>query len=383
MSAFTVGVEEEYQLVEPATGELRSLGRAVLQVDWSGEIRREMQDSTIEIGTRVCSTSGDVGAELSRLRTQADAAAAAEDLRIVAAGLHPFSDWRGQAMSPGSRYRDMAEMYGRIARDEHNYGMHIHVAVDGDRMQLLNVLRMYIPHLVALCCSSPFHEGEDTGYDSFRTVLWRRWPGAGPPPRLESDAAWRAHVDTLLHAGVLPDERSLYWMIRPHPEYPTVEFRMCDVCPRMEDAVAIAGLARAMVAAAAAGRLARITSGSAALDAMLADDCWRTARYGLSARLMSAAPENGGATVHDSIQRLLDAVQPIAAEIGEDGVAEGVESILRRGNAASRMRAVARDAGGMRGLVEWLVAETMLSAGLDRRREQREQRRSRELQERT
>ena len=371
---FTIGVEEEYQLVDPATCDLRSSARAVLDIDWSGEIRKELQESTIEIGTSIASSSGEVAAELSRLRTQAAAAAAAHDLQVVAAGLHPFADWRGHELSAGERYARMGDTYGRIAHDEHNYGMHVHVAVEGDRMRLLARVRRYVPHLLALACSSPFHEGTDSGYASFRMVLWRRWPGAGIPPRLASDDEYRRYVAAQIRAGVLGDERNLYWMIRPHPEYPTLEFRMCDVCPSLEDAVAIAGLARTIVCATATGALpAQDEDGwsHAALDAALADDVWRAARYGLDAPLAEAGGIARAETARDAVLRLLDALAATADSIGEAPALAGVAAICERGNASDRMRALHERGTDLDELVRWLARETLVGTGMDRRAHQR------------
>jgi glutamate---cysteine ligase / carboxylate-amine ligase len=376
MSEFTVGIEEEYQLVDPAAGELRSSSRAVLDTDWSGEIRKELQESTIEVGTRVCATTTEARRELLRLRLQAAATAAAEELDIVAAGMHPFSDWRAHERTAGERYARMAERYGRLARDEHIFGMHVHVAPPPalDRMKLLNVVRCYTPHLLALSCSSPFHEGDDTGFASFRMVMWRRWPGSGLPPRLESDAEYRRYVDTVLGTGLLIDERSLYWTVRRHPEYPTLEFRMCDVCPSADDAIAIAACARTIVAAAAAGVLREDAPGQlshAAIDALLADDAWRASRYGLAARFV--APGSGGTAVsaRSAIARLLDTLQPVARDLGESDSLAGVHRILERGNGADRMRDVFAESGDMRTVVGWLARETLSGVGMDRRAVQR------------
>jgi YbdK family carboxylate-amine ligase len=262
------------------------------------------------------------GRELVRLRAQAAAAAAAEDLDIVALGLHPFSGWRGHELSDGERYEGIAQRYGRLAHEEHIFGMHVHVAppASEDRMVLLNTVRRYVPHLLALSCSSPFYEGEDTGFASFRMILWRRWPGAGLPPRLADDAEYRRYVDAQLRAGLLQDERSLYWMIRRHPEYPTLEFRMCDVCPRIDDAIAIAALARCIVAGSVEGVLrpfAPVGMSAEAADALLSDDAWRAARYGLAARF--AEPERGGAAVsaRSAIARLVERLAPVAERLGE------------------------------------------------------------------
>jgi glutamate---cysteine ligase / carboxylate-amine ligase len=371
MSVFSVGVEEEYQLVDPVSWDLRSSARAVLPWDWSGDIREELQDSTIEIGTRVCASSAAVAGELRRLRTQAATAAAAEELHIVAAGVHPFADWRQHTLSPGTRFQRIARRYGRVARDEHNFGMHVHVAADGDRMQLINRVRPYIPHLLALSCSSPFYEGEDTGYDSFRMVLWRRWPGAGPPPRLPDDRTYHDYVKRLTGAGILDDERSLYWLIRRHPTYPTVEFRMCDACPSLPVAVAIAGLARVLVGAAAEGALPLPgVRGGEAADALLADACWAAARFGLEARLFREDRPDRWETVGDAVLRLTDRLRPVAARLGEERALHAVAGLIPRGNAASRLRQVHGDAG-MPGLMDWLAAETLVGAGMDRRASQR------------
>jgi glutamate---cysteine ligase / carboxylate-amine ligase len=378
MNDYTVGIEEEYQLVDPETSELRSSGRAVIASDWSGEIRKELQESTIEVGTRVSAGSAAALRDVRRLRAQAAAAAAAEELSIVAAGVHPFSGWRGHRMAAGERYAQMAELYGRIARDEHNYGMHVHVApaAGSDRMRLVNAIRWYIPHLLALSCSSPFFEGEDTGYASWRMVLWRRWPGAVLPPRLGSEAEYRRYVEYQLRAGVLVDERSIYWMIRPHPEYPTLEFRMCDVCPSLEDAAAIAGLARVLVAAAAEGALPVRRPdelGWNAWDALAADDFWRAARYGLDAQLVDPRAGSGGRTARASIAALLDDVAAVAGELDELTALQGVARILERGNGAERMRRAHEECDDLRLVTEWLAAETLVGAGMDRRSAQREQ----------
>jgi glutamate---cysteine ligase / carboxylate-amine ligase len=370
--AYTTGVEEEYQLVDPVSADLRSSAHWVLAGDWTGEIRTETQESTIEIGTRVCTGSAEADAELRRLRMQAATAAWAEDLQIVAAGVHPFSDWRAHQLADGERYARMAQTYGRIMRDEHNYGMHIHVAVSGDRMQLMNRVRRFIPHLLALSCSSPYYEGEDTGYASYRMVLWRRWPGAGPPPRLASDAEYRLYVDRLRRAGVIGDERNLYWLIRPHPEYPTLEFRMCDVCPRVEDAVAIAGLARTLVFAAAEGMLPCPDDWSAeARDAVLQDECWLAARYGLDAPLVEPCADAGSEAARDATLRLLETLLPAADLLGEEQALAGVARILGRGNGADRLRAHLREHGDLVLATKWLVSETVAGTGLDRRGEPR------------
>jgi len=376
-SDFSVGVEEEYQLVDPGTGELRSRAREVLAGDWSAELRAELQETTLEIGTVVCDSVPALDRDLRRLRFQVATAAAAEGLEIVAAGTHPFSRWEGQEVTRGDRYDQIVSRFGRVARDEHNFGMHIHVAVPAglDRIAILNVVRAYTPHLLALSCSSPYYEGEDSGYSSYRMILWRRWPTTGVPPRLESWAEYRRFVDLLLRTGMLSDERNLYWAVRPHAIYPTLEYRVTDVCPRVDDAVAIAALARAITMAAAEGilRERRCDGFSEASEhALLAANDWSAARFGLDASLVDPRSRTGKVPLRASLMRLVERVAPMAEAVGDGEALAGVEALLRRGTGAERMRRVADTGEGYLGLIDWLRAETLLGTGLDRRRSQRD-----------
>ncbi len=373
---FTIGVEEEYQLVNAETLALRSRARAVLEADWTGELKPELQETTLEIGTRVCNSSSEVAQELKRLRFQTGTAAASEGLAIAAAGIHPVSRWEGQVMTQSERYARIADHYGRLARDEHNFGMHIHVAVpeQSSRIRLMNATRFYLPHLLALSCSSPFHEASDTGYASFRMILWRRWPNSGIPPWFRSEAEQREYVDLLLRSGAIADEGNLYWSLRPHPTYPTLEFRVTDVCPTRDDAVAIAALARVIVAAAAEGILPEQPWSTVSTDlthSLLAAGEWRAAKYGLETFLMDPAADSRMVTLRNAVRRLIEQVRPVTEELGEDAAVTGIEKILERGNGADRMRRVAEEQGSLDGVIAWVQQETMLGTGLDRRGAQR------------
>jgi carboxylate-amine ligase len=374
---FTVGVEEEYQLVDAETGALRSGAAEVLANAWSSEIRPELQETTLEIGTLVCGSTAELDHEIRRLRFQAATAAAATvDCEIAAAGVHPFSRWEEHRTTGTGRYAMILERYRRIARDEHNFGMHVHVGIPPgmDRIALLNPTRAYLPHLIALAASSPFYEAEDSGYASYRMVLWRRWPNAGVPPRLDSEADYRRYIDILRRNDVISDERGLYWGVRPHALYPTIEFRVTDACPRVEDAVAIAALIRALVVAAATGHLPephRAGLSDAAEQALLTNNEWLAIRFGLDAWILDQSAEVGRIPIRTAIRRLLDQIYRTAEELGDSTALAQIEVTLERGNGADRLRRVAREYGGLQPLVRWLVGETMLGTGLDRRRAQR------------
>ncbi|HEX6135845.1 MAG TPA: YbdK family carboxylate-amine ligase [Longimicrobiales bacterium] len=373
---YTVGVEEEYQLVSPETGELRSHGRAVRDADQTGAVGGEVKDTMLEIGTPVCRDAAELAARIGERRFQASAAAASEDLEILAAGVHPFSRPDVAGITQESRPLMLIALFREALRQHSIWGMHVHVAVPPhrDRVTLMNTVRSFGPHLLALSCSSPFHLGVDTGYASFRTLVWRGFPFVGVPPRFESAAEYRAYVDLLLQVGTIPDERTLYWSVRPSARYPTLELRMCDACPRLDEAVSIAALARAVVAGSAEGLIEPIGSslGTSLQDEILRENEWIAARDGLDATLIAPERPGRGVPVRDAIGELLEAIRPVAERLGDADQVAAVRTIVERGNAADRMRR--RRAGGdsMQAIAAWLVAETRAGTGIDRRARHRE-----------
>lgn len=373
---YTIGVEEEYQLVDAGTGALRSRASDVLSMDWADEIHGEMHETTVEINTRVCDGLGSLERELSRARFQAATTAAAEGLEIVSAGTHPFSGWEGQAMRGGERYASMADRYDRIAREVNVFGMHIHVGVPNrvDRAVLMEGVRGFVPHLLALSCSSPFLGAEDTGFASYRAILWRQYPYTGIPPRFDSDEEYERFMELLLRSEGIRDRGNIYWSVRPHFSYPTIEFRATDACPRLEDAVTIASFTRLLVAEVAEGRLGGPPAGDLNPDAwraVLTENEWNVARYGLDAFLADPTRPTGRISVRAAIRHLLEKLAPVASACGETRVLEQVEQLLERGNGADRMRRVHRETDSFEELVGWLIRETRLGTGFDRRRTQR------------
>ncbi|MGH7475248.1 MAG: carboxylate-amine ligase [Longimicrobiales bacterium] len=368
---FTIGVEEEYQVVQPGTGELRSRAGVVLQADRSGELEGEVQDTMLEIGTEVCVDAAEVADGLRKRRFQASAAAAAEDLEILAAGMHPFSGWWGHELTDADRPRMLSTIFRQLLRQQHVWGLHIHVALPEkyDRVVVMNTVRAFGPHLLALSCSSPLHLGEDTGFASFRNVAWRGYPFTGAPPRFASTAEYNRFMDLLLRARAVPDERTVYWSSRPSARYPTLELRICDACPRLADAVAIAALARALVVAGAEDKLTPLASSlSASLqDEVLTENEWIVARDGLDATLVAPERAEDSIPIREAIEALLEVVGPIAASFGDADAIRGVEAILRTGNGSDRIRARYRKTGSLSDVVEWLVGETRVGTGIDRR----------------
>jgi carboxylate-amine ligase len=372
---FTIGVEEEYQLVDAATGELRSRARWVIAGDWTGEVQPEMQEHTIEVQTRVCEGTHCVGEDLARLRFQASVAAGAEGLRILAAGTHPFSSATGHAFARKEVYAAIREEYRELAETQSIFGMHVHVGVpEGvDRARVANAARFFLPHLLAVTASSPFYEGRDTGYCSFRTPIWRRWPRTGAPPRFEGAAELELLLRWLTETECLDGPGRLYWDLRPHHRYPTLEFRAADVTPRLEDAVAAAALARAVVAGVVQGVLREPALPGSIAQALLGENAWRAARDGTDAVFVDLfAPEPRTVPAREAVLGVAERLRPLAEELGDGESLDALAALFERGCAARRMReAAAAMDGDLRRLALWTADETVLGLGMDRRNEQR------------
>lgn len=371
---FTLGVEEEYQLVDAETGALLSRAHAVIAGDWTGEIKPELQQNTVEVETSVCSSAAEVAAELARLRLQTAAAAEARGARIVAAGIHPFSHWAGQTFTDKPVYDAIRSEYRQLADSLNIFGMHVHVGVPKglDAVCLMNVVRLHLPGLLALTASSPCFLGNDTGYASYRAMLWSRWPRTGAPPRLRDAAEYAELLDVLIRTERIDAPGRIYWDLRPHHRFPTLEFRIADVTPRVEDAVLTAALARAIVAGAAEGILREPELPAAHIDTLLAENRWRAARDGLDAEWVELADEPRACSARDSLLRLAERLASVAERLGDAGTLATLPAMLERGDAASRIRGRRGAADGdLRATVHWLAAETLLGTGMDRRTEQR------------
>jgi carboxylate-amine ligase len=339
---FTLGIEEEFQLVDAETGELRPHVDAVLpeaREALGDEVQPELQRSQIETGTPVCSELDEVRRELVRLRREVATAAETKGCRLAAIGTHPTSRWEDQEITGKDRYERMAAAYRRLAWDQLICGCHVHVGI-GDRelaIAAMNRVRPWLAPLLAVSANSPFWESVDTGYASYRTEIWARWPTAGPPGEFTSRADYDALVDALLASGTIPDTGMVYFDVRPSQRYETLEVRVADVCLTVDDAVLLGGLARALVR----------TSAEAAQDErpfprwrpeLVRGAHWRAARFGLGTELVSpltGRPSPAG----EVVDALVDHVRPALEASGDlDEVTALLDQVRRRGNGADRQR---------------------------------------------
>jgi YbdK family carboxylate-amine ligase len=351
----TLGVEEEYHLVDPATGELATRARDLPD---DGYVKGELQASQLETGTQVCRTFTDVREELVKARRAGARAAARSGAVIMAAGTHPFAQWRDLKRVPIPRYDAMANRFGALANRQCICGLHVHVSVQdlGTALTIMNRARPYLPVLAALLSSSPFHEGVDTGFASFRTMWWSVWPTAGMPPVMRSVGEYKKVVADLTAGGLIDDASTLYWDVRPSIRYPTLEFRAADVCPEIDVAVVYAALVRSLVRTLAR-QAERETSELS--EATITAARWRAAREGIGGKLCD--PLTGTLSPAPMvIRRVLAQLQSDLREHGEfDHIDEVVTRVLDRGTSSDQQRLQFAGSRDLRQVVRFLVDETM------------------------
>jgi glutamate---cysteine ligase / carboxylate-amine ligase len=358
---FTIGVEEEFQIIDPQTCELRS---HVMQIvssaspDILDQVKQEMHQSIAETGTRICENVGELRIEMHRTRGELVAAAERAGLQVAAAGTHPFSSWIDQVISPGERYKNIIEELQQLARSLLIFGMHIHVAMPDKQttIDLMNMVRYFLPHLLALSTSSPFWMGRNTGLKSFRTTVFRRFPRTGVPEQFESWSEYENFVNLLVKLNCIDNGKKIWWDVRPHPAFGTLEFRMCDVTAKIEEAVAIAALTQAIVV-----KLHRLYTHNQSWRvyrrALIEENKWRAARYGIEGKLVDFGKE-AEVPMRALIPELLELVDDVVDELGSRSAVEYVNTILREGTSAERQLRVYEQTGDLKAVVKHLIAET-------------------------
>jgi len=339
---YTLGVEEEYQLLDVRTLDLvqhiDTMLAAVSGHELEGRINPELMQSVIEITTPICRTAGDVLRELVRLRGYVTDVAREKGLRVGSAGTHPFSLFERQRITAKDRYRAMIDQMQYVARRELIFGMHVHVAVDDPEkaIKVVNGLLPQLAPLLALSASSPFWRGEPTGLASSRQMVFSAFPRSGPPPRFRDYADYAEVVGQLERSGCIPDYTHIWWDIRLHPRLGTVEIRICDAATRVEDAVAIAAYCQAVVK----HLCERYEAGEdiASYHRILtSENKWLAARYGLEAPVMDLeSGRRNRVPIARVVRKTLAEIEPHARELGSERELEGILEILTRGNSADR-----------------------------------------------
>ncbi|PYU03328.1 MAG: carboxylate-amine ligase [Acidobacteria bacterium] len=358
---FTIGVEEEFQIIDPMTCELRShVMQLVNEVSPSiqDQVKHEMHQSIVETGTKICENVGELRIEMHRTRGELIAAAERAGLQVAAAGTHPFSSWIDQVISPGERYENIVEELQQLARSLLIFGMHIHVAMPDKQttIDMMNMVRYFLPHLLSLSTSSPFWMGRNTGLKSFRTTVFRRFPRTGVPELFQSWSEYENFVNLLVQLNCIDNPKKIWWDVRPHPVFGTLEFRMCDVTTKVEEACAIAALTQAIVV-----KLHRLYTRNQSWRiyrrALIEENKWRAARYGIEGKLVDFGKELEVPT-KILIPELLELVDDVVDDLGSRSAVNYVHTILNEGTSAERQLRVFEQTGDLRAVVQHVVAET-------------------------
>ena len=356
-----IGVEEEYQLINPKTRELTSYVTEMLQ-DGSlvskNDVKPELLQSQIEIGSKVCNNIQELEENLSHLRLLIKEYANKNNLEIVAAGTHPFSHWKNQIVTDKSRYHGFMDSTQYVGKRMLIFGMHVHIGMEDPdlRIDVMNQMRYFIPHIMSLASSSPFWQGEDTGFKSFRSIIFEDLPRTGVPETFSSHQEYRRYVRTLIKSKSIEDPTKIWWDMRPHSTYPTVEFRMCDCVTSLKDALSIAALIQALVAKFIVLRRSNQTwrqyRGS-----LIHENKWRASQRGVNAKLIDFGAEKEVPFKRLSSE-MLEFIDDIVDDLGTRDYIDNIKNITTNGSSADKQLKIFKETGDIEKVVDFLIEET-------------------------
>ena len=361
---FTLGIEEEFQIVDPATRELKSHVSEILEEGkllLGEKIKPEMIQSMIEVGTGVCANIQEAREDITKLRCIISWLAKKKGMAIVAASTHPFSKWSEQEIYDGDRYKLLVDELQMVARSLLIFGLHVHVAVADleRRIHIMNAARYFLPHVLALSTSSPFWLGFNTGLKSYRSEVFKKFPRTEVPDHFESYAQYQAYVDLLIKMNCIPDGSKIWWDVRPHYKFPTLEFRVCDIPTRVDDTIAIAALFQAIVA-----KLHTLIDKNLGFRIyhrrLILENKWRAIRYGLDGKLLDLGKQKE-VPVKDLIRELLEFVDDVIDPLGSRKEIEHIHTILDRGTSADEQLRVYHETGDYNAVVDMLMRNTLES----------------------
>ncbi|HEX6348524.1 MAG TPA: carboxylate-amine ligase [Candidatus Dormibacteraeota bacterium] len=356
----TIGVEEEYQIID-AQGDLRShidtlLAAATPRL--GDKVKREMMQSVVEVGTTICADVREAREQLAEMRGTLSSLLEPEGLRLACAGTHPFSRWHEQQVTEHDRYRALEEEMQDVIRSLLIFGLHVHVGIPEPelRIEVMNEARYFLPHLLALSTSSPFWMGRNTGLKSYRSVIWARFPRTGVPPDFSSFDEYENYVELLVKTGSIDTGKKIWWDLRAHPNFPTIEFRVCDMPTRLEETVCLAALMQAICAKLL--KLRRANLGFRKYPpALIGENKWRAMRYGIDGHLIDFGKQSE-VPMRELALELLDFVDDVVDELHVREAVEYVHTILAEGTSADRQLATYAQTSDPRSVVELLARET-------------------------
>jgi carboxylate-amine ligase len=358
---FTLGIEEEFQIVDPVTRELKSHIEEIIEggkMILKERVKPEMHQSVVEVGTDICHDISDARKSVTGLRTDLAKLARSQNLRIAAAGTHPFSHWIDQKISPGDRYQVVLNDLQQVARANLIFGLHVHLGMP-DRetaIQLQNTARYFLPHIFALSTNSPFWVGRNTGYASYRLQIFQRFPRTGIPDLFESVDEFDNYVNLLVKTGCIDNAKKIWWDIRLHPLFHTLEFRMCDIPMRVDETICLAAIMQAVTAKLY--KLHRQNMSFRTYRARLINENrWRAARYGIKGRMIDFGKQEEVET-RALIAELLEFIDDVVDELGSRQEVNYVQTILANGTGADRQVEVYNRTQDLKAVVDYIISET-------------------------
>jgi carboxylate-amine ligase len=364
--SFTIGIEEEYQTIDPVTRDLRShIDSEIIEKSKTKlreAIKPEMHSSVVEVGTGICQNIQQAREEVGELRRAIIGLARENGLHVGAAGTHPFADWRKQSIYPDERYYTIVEDMRAVARANLIFGLHVHIGVE-DRetaIHLMNAARYFVPHMLALSSNSPFWLGMDMGLKSYRCKVFDKFPRTNIPDYFPSWGEYQSFVDLLVQTNCIDNAKKIWWDIRPHPNFPTLEFRCCDIPMRLDETISIAALIQATVA-----KLYKLHEANQGFRlyrrALLMENKWRAARYGLDGKLIDFGRKIE-VPMRDLVEEYLAFVDDVVDELGSREEVNGIRKICETGSGADRQLRVFRETGDLTKVVDYIIEETESSS---------------------
>lgn len=362
---FTLGIEEEFQVIDPKTRELRSHMHQIVEggkVVLKEQVKAEMHQSVVEVGTNICHNVTEARKEVTHLRKMVARLAAKQNLRIAAAGTHPFSRWQDQEITDHPRYHEIVKELQDAARSNLIFGLHVHVGIENREqgIQLMNSVRYFLPHIFALSTNSPFWLGRNTGFKSYRVKVFDKFPRTGIPDAFASAAEYDRYINLLIKTKCIDNGKKLWFDVRLHPFFDTIEFRMCDVPMRIDETIALAALMQALVA-----KIIKLMQSNLNFRqygrALINENRWRAARYGINGKLIDFGKEEEVSTPV-LIKELLAFVDDVVDDLGSRHELKYISKMLENGTGADRQLAVYEKTKDLKKVVDYIIEET--NAGL-------------------
>jgi len=363
METFTLGVEEEYMVIDPLSRELKSHDQKIVEIAsqvLKDHVKAEMHQAVVEVGTGICKNVEEARLDISRLRKYVADVAASLNLKIGAAGTHPFSHWSTQLITPNPRYDEIVNEMQEAARSNLIFGLHVHVGISDKNMaiHIMNTVRYFLPHIYALSTNSPFWEGRNTGFKSFRTKVFDKFPRTGVPDYFNDWDDFKNYVNLLIRTKCIDNAKKIWWDVRVHPIFDTIEFRICDVPMLIEETIAITALFQALVVKLYKLRLQNM-SFIMYTRALINENKWRASRYGLDGNLIDFGKQQQVDT-RALIMELLDFIDDVVDELGSRQAINDVKKILTNGTGADRQLKVFEQTKNLNSVVDYITDQTLV-----------------------